>query len=109
MLNLFSKLLPAKDHSENNETPDELSILREQLATAEKKIQVLVTTASETQVVVAALTEKINELTFANEIILNIQQSLLESLESTPTKVSSRQGLMPFFSYGSNDDDDLPN
>ena len=56
MLNLFSKLLPVKDHSENNETPDELSILREQLATAERKIQVLVATASETQVVVATLT-----------------------------------------------------
>ena len=110
MLSLFSKLLPVRIRSENKDEPDEVAVLRAQLHAAEEKIASLTSASLDALAAYNALTEKVNELAFANEIILNIQESLLTELSDKPvaSKVS-KQIIMPFFSYGNNDDDDLPN
>ncbi len=110
MLNLFSKLLPVGIRSGSEDEPDEVAVLRAQLHAAEEKIANLTTASLDSLAAYNALTEKVQELAFANEIILNIQESLLAELSNKPVaSKSNRQIMMPFFSYGNNDDDDLPN
>lgn len=110
MLNLFSKLLPVGILSGSEDEPDDVAVLRERLNVAERKIADLTAASLDALAAYNALTEKVNELAFANEIILNIQESLLTELSDKPSMPkASRQIIMPFFSYGNNDDDDLPN
>jgi len=110
MLNLFSKLLPVGIRSGNEDEPDEVAVLRTRLRAAEEKIVHLTNASLDSLAAYNTLTEKVQELSLANEIILNIQESLLAELSNKPVAPKgNRQIMMPFFSYGNNDDDDLPN
>ena len=54
-----------------------------------------------------ALNKKVKEVSAVNEIILNVQQSMLDEYMLGTSKQTSK--VMPFFTIGGNDDDDLPN
>ena len=106
MQNLFSMLSRAKGHSQ----PDELSEvdeLRNQLELAERQIVQLNTIVSDLHSVVTSLNKKVKEVSAVNEIILNVQQSMLDEYMLGTSKQTSK--VMPFFTIGGNDDDDLPN
>lgn len=106
MQNLFSMLSRVKGRSQ----PDELSEvddLRNQLELAKSQIVQMNTVMSELHSVVSSLSRKVKEVSAVNEIILNVQQSMLDEYMLGSNKQTSK--VMPFFTVGGNDDDDLPN
>jgi hypothetical protein len=77
-----------RTRSGNEDEPDEVAVLRAQLHAAE---------------------EKIANLTSASLDSLAAYNALAELSNKPAASKGNRQIMMPFFSYGNNDDDDLPN
>jgi len=85
----------------------EVDDLRNQLELAKSQIVQMNTVMSELHSVVSSLSRKVKEVSAVNEIILNVQQSMLDEYMLGSNKQTSK--VMPFFTVGGNDDDDLPN
>ena len=100
MQNLFSMLSRAKAPSQESE---EINKLREELNAAKARITNLDMTVVELHGSVSMLTQKVKEIS----AVLGVQQSMLEEL--TFGAQPQQKGVVPLFSFGGNDDDDLPN
>ena len=107
MQNPFSMLSQVMDRF--RQTDDEqILALREGLASTELEIKNLKRQLLEAQTDISILASKVKEMTAVNEIILAIQQNLLEEITYGPAQ-QQKAKVVPIFSLGGNDDDDLPN
>lgn len=108
MQNLFSMLSRAK--ARFLQSDEEVQLLREELNNIKlqnKKAKII---SAELQKSVADLKVKVKEISAINEIILNVQQSLLEELSFASQYQQKKSGLTLFpIGNTGNDDDDLPN
>tara|TARA_B100000700_G_scaffold323893_1_gene428728 strand:- start:1715 stop:1978 length:264 start_codon:yes stop_codon:yes gene_type:complete len=85
----------------------EVDELRVQLELAKSQIVQLNTVVSDLHSVVTSLNKKVKEISAVNEIILNVQQAMLEDVTFSTHQPTSKH--MSIFTFGGNDDDDLPN
>ena len=103
MLNLFSMLLRPQGHSQ---LKDEISELKSELANSNNNIAKLKEQLIVSQHNISRLNVKVKELNGVNEILLTVQQHIIEELSGSP--IQSKK-VVPLFSFGGLDDDDLPN
>jgi predicted nucleic acid-binding Zn-ribbon protein len=108
MQNLFSMLSRVTGRSRQNDNEEELARLQSELTAAKQQISDLKTIVIDLNTHVSLLTDKVKEISAVNEIVLSVQQGLLEEITYGQARQQSAK-VVPIFSFGGNDDDDLPN